>query len=76
MTNHPSRSRGPYTAELSGSSWAQGPVQIFATIRGARAWAEEYGDTAEGCRISDRKGNLVAYHRREPSSGTWFRAAV
>ena len=76
MTNHPNRSRSPYTAELFGSSWAQGPVQQFPTITAARKWAEEYGTTADWCRISDAKGNLIAGHRREPSSGTWFRAAV
>ena len=75
MTNHPNRSRGPYTAEIGGASWAQGPVQQFATIREARAWAEGYGDTADRCTITDTKGSVVASHRRNPNApGGWYRA--
>jgi hypothetical protein len=76
MANHPNRGRGPYTAEIGGGSWAQGPVQQFATIREARAWAEEYGSTADRCTITDAKGRKVGEHRRDGSSGRWFRAAI
>jgi hypothetical protein len=69
-------SRSPYTAEIFGSSWAQGPVQQFLTITAARQWAEEYGSTADWCRISDAKGRLVAGHRRAPNGGGWFRVAA
>lgn len=78
MTNHPSRSRGPYRAEVAGSSWAQGPVAEFPTIRECRAWAEEYGTTADRCSIFDRMGNHVAEHRRDLSGdgSRWYRATV
>lgn len=76
MTNHPSRSRGPYTAEIGGSSWSAGPVQQFATIREARAWAEAYGSTADYCVVTDARGRRVAEHRRDPSTSRWFRCAV
>lgn len=75
MTNHPNRHRGPYTAEIGGSSWAQGPTAECRTIREARAWAEEYGESSDYCRITDRDGRLVASHQRDPSSGRWYRAA-
>lgn len=78
MTNHPNRRRGPYTAEIGGASWAQGPRAEFATIREARAWAEEYGTTADRCVIRDAKGREVARHCRDRNGdGTrWFRATV
>ena len=71
-----SRTRSPYRAEISGSSWAMGPVASFATMREARAWAEEYGSTADSCSIYDNRGNLVALHKRDSrADGTaWFRA--
>lgn len=77
MTNHPSRSRGPYTAEIGGSSWAKGPITEHDTIRQARAWAESYGSTADWCSIHDAKGRVVARHQRNPNApGGWFRATV
>ncbi|KMO34298.1 hypothetical protein [Methylobacterium aquaticum] len=78
MANHPNRSRGPYTAELSGASWARGPQLECGTIREARAWAEEYGTTADRCTITDKTGSVVAIHARDTSGdGTrWYRAAV
>jgi hypothetical protein len=76
MTNHPHRSRGPYLAEIGGSSWRQGPQAEFTTIRAARAWAEEYSDTADYCVIMDRYGAVVARHQRDPNGNgrSWFRA--
>lgn len=78
MSNHPNRPRGPYRAELFGSSWAQGPVVVFPTIRAARAWAESYGTTADSCTIRDCKERIVGEHQRSTSGdGTrWFRAAI
>lgn len=78
MTNHPNRSRGPFIAEIGGSSWQQGPQAEFPTIRECRAWAEEYGTTADSCVIMDRHGAVVARHQRDPNGdGTrWFRAAI
>ena len=77
MTNHPNRSRGPYTAQMGGASWAQGPAQQFATIRECRAWAEEHGDSADYCAVTDAKGRVVASHRRDPNApGGWFRATI
>ncbi len=77
MTNHPSRNRGPYTAQIGGSSWSLGPSAEFPTIRACRGWAEEYGDTADYCTITDAKGNIVGSHRLNPNApGCWFRASV
>lgn len=76
MANHPNRSRGPYTATLSGDGWASGPTLQVNTVREARAWAEEHGDLADCCIITDARGNLVARHQRNRSGGGWFRAAV
>ena len=74
MINHPNRSRGPYTAEIGGSSWNWGPTAEFATIREARSWAEEYGSSADWCTIKDKAGRVVASHRQ--SNGNWFRATI
>lgn len=74
MTNHPNRSRGPYTAELGGNSWKQSPIAQFPTVAAARAWAEEYGTTADYCTITDKKGRVVASHRQ--SNGNWFKASI
>jgi hypothetical protein len=74
MTNHPTRSRGPYTAEIFGSSWKQGPTATFTTIRECREWAEEYGTTADSCTIRDAGGRIVAQHRRNGQD--WFRASI
>lgn len=76
MTNHPRRARGPYTVTLGGSSWGFGPQSTCASIREARAWAESYGSTADWCEIADRHGVVVGVHRRDPSTGAWFRAAT
>lgn len=67
-----------YTATISGSSWAQSPTAQFATITAARAWAEEYGTTADRCTITDRKGRVIAEHRRDTSGDgcRWFKAAI
>ncbi len=76
MSNHPNRSRGPYSAEIGGSSWSRGPVVTFRTILEAREWAESYGTTADWCAISDAKGRAVAAHRRDPNGNgmRWYRA--
>jgi hypothetical protein len=78
MTNHPNRSRGPYTAELTGISWTRGPRAEFATVREARAWALDYGRLADVCHIRDAKGRVVAIHPRDTSGqgDRWFRAEV
>jgi hypothetical protein len=78
MTNHPSRRRGPYTAEIGGSFWSQGPKGEFATMRECRQFAESFGTTADHCAIYDAKGRLIASHRRDRNGdGTiWFRAAI
>lgn len=67
-----------YTAHLSGSGWAVGPVAEFPTITAARHWAEEYGTTADRCTITTPSGRVVAEHRRDPNGdGThWFRAVL
>jgi hypothetical protein len=67
-----------YTAEIGGSSWSKGPKVEFATIREARAWAEEYGTTADYCLIYNSKGRLVASHRRDQNGNgqNWFRAMI
>jgi hypothetical protein len=66
-----------YTATIGGSSWHTGPVAEFPTIRACRAWAEEYGTTADYCTITDAKGREVASHRRDPNApGGWYRAQV
>ena len=67
-----------YTAQIGGHSWANGPIAEFRTLTAAREWAEEYGTTADWCRISDSSGKVVAEHRRDPSGdGTkWFQAAI
>jgi hypothetical protein len=67
-----------YTAELSGSSWADGPVMDHPTITEARRWDEEYGTTADLCVIRDHRGREVARHVRDTSGdGTrWRRGTV
>lgn len=77
MANHPNRSRGPYAAEIGGHSWVRGPQAEFRTIRECREWAEEYGTTADWCRITDGRGRVVGEHRRNPNApGGWYRANV
>jgi hypothetical protein len=78
MTNHPNRSRKPYTARIGGHSWSRGPEAEFGTIRECRAFAESYGSTADYCTIEDHKGRAVASHRRDTSGDgmRWFRAEV
>ena len=78
MTNHPKRSRGPYTAAIGGSGWSRGPRAEFRTIREAREFAEGYGTTADWCRIEDHAGREVASHRRDSSGdgSRWFRAGI
>lgn len=67
-----------YTAEMHGSSWKQGPAAEFPTITAARAWAEEYGTTADRCTITSTQGRIVAEHRRDTSGdGTrWFKSTL
>ena len=67
-----------FQAYINGSSWKNGPMAEFNTIREARAWAEEYGNTADYCNICTRGGKLVAQHVRERNAnGTrWFRGFV
>ena len=68
---------GKYTAQISGSSWSVGPRATFRTITEARKWAEEYGDTADRCTITDNKGREVALHiRNRNAPGGWYRAAI
>lgn len=76
--NHPNRTRGPYRAEVGGSTWSRGPVADFPTIRECRRWAEEYGTTADYCHIYNRKGSLVAAHHRDTSGDgmRWFRGGI
>lgn len=76
MANHPNRNRGPYTAELFGSSWSIGPRSQFATVRECRRWAEEHGATADSCTIYDASGRAVARHVRDRNGDglRWFRA--
>lgn len=78
MANHPSRSRGPYTAEIGGSSWRQGPTAESHTIRECRKWAESFGTTADWCTITDAKGNVVGSHRRDSNGDgmRWFIATI
>lgn len=69
-----------YRAEIGGASWSQGPVAFFDTIREARAWAEEYGTTADICVISNaRNGVVVARHLRDTSkshAARWYKGEV
>ena len=67
-----------YRAELSGSSWRQGPAAEFDTVREARQWAESYGTTADSCTIRDAKGREVGLHCRDISGNgmRWFRAEL
>jgi hypothetical protein len=66
---------GLYTAMIGGHSWSRGPRAELRTIRECRAWAEEYGATADYCSIYNAKGVLVGQHSRDTSgSGNrWFR---
>ena len=64
-----------YTAYIDTNT--SGIAQVFVTIREARAYAEEFGNTASVCRIY--KGNKkVAEHRRDTSGDgmRWFKAEV
>lgn len=74
MTNHPNRSRAPYTAVLGGDGFGCVKTTTSLTIREARAWAEGYGHTADWCEISDKSGHVVASHRRDKSTDRWYRA--
>jgi hypothetical protein len=80
MVCHPNRHRQTrrrlYTAEMGGARMASGPIATFPTIRKCRMWAEEYGQTADRCTITDTYGRVVALHRRDNSGdGTrWYRA--
>jgi hypothetical protein len=72
-----------YIARIYGASWRSGPAATFSTIRAARAWAESYGTTADGCLIQRvpgprSLGRTVALHQRDTAGdGTrWFRACV
>lgn len=66
-----------YTATLSGGAWNQGPEASFDTITECRKFAESYGNTADRCAITNRKGVQVASHVRstEGDGMDWFRAA-
>lgn len=63
---------GPYVAEIYGSSWNLGPTATFSRMKDAREWASSYGDTAQGCLVSDKKGRAVAHYRQ--TKGNWWRA--
>ena len=65
-----------YTAQLYGSSWADGPKADHPTITAARRWAEEYGTTADLCIIRNRAGREVARHVRDTAGdgARWDRA--
>jgi hypothetical protein len=76
MPNHPHRSRGPYTANVSCSQGWPTSAE-FPTIRECRAYAESYGRTdGDRCEIVDAKGRVVGLHLRDTSSDglRWFRA--
>lgn len=66
-----------YRAKLSGHSWSIGPQSYFDTIAEARRWAESYGNTADSCEITNKRGKTVASHRRstENDGMSWFRAS-
>lgn len=66
-------SKGPYTVEIS-----RGTRLEFPTITACRKWVEQFGTTADQCNIYNRKGQLVAQHRRDTSGkgDRWFRAEV
>jgi len=68
-----------YTAELFGKSWKKGgPILEFNTIKEAREWAESYGKIADSCTICDKRGRVVASHRRDMSEDglRWFKVLV
>lgn len=68
-----------YVAIIGGSSFGRNAPQIDAdTIRMARAWAEEYGTTADYCYIYNRRGRLVAAHHRDTrgKGDRWFKRGV
>ena len=75
MTSINTRPRSPYTAELYCDFDSYAPAH-FATIREARAWAEDFGALANKCVIRDAKGHEVALHMRDSSSNNWYRAQV
>lgn len=66
----------PYTAEMFGDAWKQGPKAEFTTIHAARAWAEEYGTAADSCTIYDARGRAIARHVRNTNGNrpTWYRS--
>lgn len=66
----------PYTARIEGRAWSIGPTATLPTITACRQWAEDYGDTADRCMITDHLGRLVGVHARD-RNGTgrrWYRA--
>jgi hypothetical protein len=68
-------SRGPYTAEVGGASFARPAITEVATLMAGRSYAESYGTTADYCHVYDSRGVLVAsYHRDTAGDGTrWFK---
>lgn len=76
MTNHPRRSRGPYTAEIFGPSINGEIIETFETIRECRAYSEIFGNIADKCTIRNAKGEIVAIHMRDKSGDgmRWYRA--
>jgi len=56
-----------YTAEVGGRNWTSVPPVTVASIDAARAYAEEYGTTADWCVIRDVTGLVVATHVRDQS---------
>ena len=68
-------SRGPYTAEVGGASFARSSATQHDSLTACRAHAESYGTTADYCHVYDSRGVLVAsYHRDTAGDGTrWFK---
>lgn len=64
MTNHPNRGRGPYTVRVS-AHHTTGPKVLIRTMAEARAYAGEYGETADQMTVWDRDGEMAATYVRE-----------
>ena len=60
-----------YHAEIGGHSWSRGPRATFGSIAECGEWAEEYGDTADWCRVTNADGQERATFRRGPEG--WYR---
>jgi hypothetical protein len=70
MTNHPSRSRGPYTVRVT-SSDTTGPVIEVPTVAAAKVYAQGYGQTADQATVWDKDDEVVCTFTR--NGLTWRR---